>query len=229
MYKDIDEPSTTSCEIADGEDETTNSSSYKSTANDVRETNNRWEHKAILMLIEQYKRSLSMFTSTSVRNDVAWKAVSEKLYENGFTFNSTQCEYKFKNLKRQYQKKIDSMRNTGAAAVKFDYFSQFDEIFGTKPNITPIAVASSRREQQTETADSEDALEEKSNVNESKDNIQNKISKRKTKADRFLGHMEHLEKEKEEAKRKRHEELVALQREAINVFAQKMDKLIDKL
>lgn len=198
---------------------------------------NRWEHKAILMLISEYKAALSLFSSSSVRNDVAWKSISSKLCENGYKSTTTQCENKFKNLKRQYQKKIDSMRNTGAAAVKFDYFSEFDDIFGKKPSTKPVAIASSRRETVIRHENTEDVLEETtiakentSELDDGKENISsNTVNKRKTKADKFLEHIKEIEDQKEETKRKRHEELIALQRQAIDVFAKKMDKLIDKL
>jgi hypothetical protein len=232
--EDISQP--VESEAAILSDKTSNDESSKcastSYQTDLPDINNRWEHKAILMLIDQYKSSLSLFTSTSVRNDVVWKSISAKLHENGFKYNRTQCENKFKNLKRQYQKKIDSMRNTGAASVKFEYFSQFDEIFGKKPNVNPIAIASSsRRQTDMETKLIEDALEENtsdSNNSNIKD-VQDKIKKRKSKAEKFLEHIQNTEKEKEQSKRFRHEQLMEIQREAMQVFAQKMDKLIDKL
>lgn len=38
-----------------------------------------------------------------------------------------------------------SARSTGAKAVHFEYYTEFDEIFGADPNIEPVTTASSSR------------------------------------------------------------------------------------
>ena len=38
-----------------------------------------------------------------------------------------------------------SSRATGTKCVSFPYFDEFEEIFGTAPNVTPVAVASTTR------------------------------------------------------------------------------------
>ncbi|CAG9763596.1 unnamed protein product [Ceutorhynchus assimilis] len=55
-----------------------------------------------------------------------------------------QCKNKFKYLKAKYVKVKNSMsdRNTGGKKITFDYFDEFEEMFGKDSNIEPVAIAS---------------------------------------------------------------------------------------
>ncbi|KAI4455704.1 myb/sant-like dna-binding domain [Holotrichia oblita] len=202
----------------------------------------RWSHEAILMLIDQYQKQEGMFKSNTVRNDTVWQTIANKLCDAGFQFSWTQCENKFKNLKRRYQKKVDNMKSTstGAETIKFDYFNRFDEIFGEKPNIRPLSIASSSRvihiEVSKDVLSENDQENEAANVNEDEvvDVNANKVVEmasctRKTKADKFMEQIKKIEKEKEESKQRRHEELLETQCKIMKMFEDKMDKLIEKL
>ncbi|CAH0563088.1 unnamed protein product [Brassicogethes aeneus] len=94
-----------------------------------------------------------------------------------------------------------------------------------QPNISPIAIASSSRAQnidlQSESTDSD--------VFENKGVGKPPLKKRRTKADKYLQQMQEMGEKREENKRIRHEEMMNLQRETTKLFADKMDKLIDKL
>ncbi|KAI4455688.1 hypothetical protein MML48_9g00014048 [Holotrichia oblita] len=100
------------------------------------------------------------------------KTIANNLCDSGFQFSWTQCENKSKNLKRGYQKKVDNMKSTftGAETIKFDYFNRFDEIFGKKPNIRPLSIASSSRvihiEVSKDVLSENDPENEAANVNE---------------------------------------------------------------
>ena len=52
-----------------------------------------------------------------------------------------------KGLKSLWTDKRDNMgpKSTGAAPLKCDNFEELDELFGNKPNVTPVAIASSSR------------------------------------------------------------------------------------
>lgn len=39
-----------------------------------------------------------------------------------------------------------SDRNTGGKRIHFEYFDEFDELFGDDPNVVPIAIASSSKD-----------------------------------------------------------------------------------
>ncbi|CAH0563116.1 unnamed protein product [Brassicogethes aeneus] len=122
--------------------------------------------------------------------------------------------------------------STGAPAIKFEYFDQFNDMFGKKPNITPIAIASSskgnERKDSTEIEESTNAIPIFGD-DKTKGKCQPKLKKRKTKADRFLEHMESMSEKREDSKKPRHDEMIAMQRKTTKIFAQKMDKLINKL
>lgn len=61
-----------------------------------------WTRQAILKLIELYTEKEVDFKNTSVRNDLVWKDIAEKMSEEGFEFTKTQVENKFKYLKARY-------------------------------------------------------------------------------------------------------------------------------
>lgn len=94
----------------------------------------RWTYRGTILLIEEYKKNADKFKSSSIRNEIIWKIISGSL-KKITNFNSTQCENKFKNLKRPYVSKCDNMKSTsiGAPTIKFDYFNQISELFGNQP------------------------------------------------------------------------------------------------
>lgn len=94
-----------------------------------------------MRLISAYKEHHELFRSNSVKNSEAWRRVAADVPG----FSNKQCEAKFKYLKSLYTKRKDNMGNnsSGARAITFEYFEEFDEIFHQEPNITPVAIASS--------------------------------------------------------------------------------------
>jgi len=208
------------------------------------EKGNKWTHNAIVALIYEYKNKMSMFQSSTIRKEAIWKIISMNLSQANFHYTPKQCEFKFKNLKKKYHAKIDNMKATasGAAAIKFEYFDLFNEMLGHKPNVVPLATASSSKGQKimlNTDLNAEDILQD--NVDEqNKENILQKkrasseeISKKnfskKTKLDQIFMQLDDINKKREERRYMRHKELIAIQENAIKVFNEKMDKLIDKL
>ncbi|KAK9751725.1 hypothetical protein QE152_g4794 [Popillia japonica] len=105
--------------------------------------------------------------------------------------------------------------STGAETIKYDYFNRFAEIFGKKPNIRPLSIASSSRvihiEVSKDVLSENDQENEAANVNEDEvvvDVNANKVVEmasrtRKTKADKFMDQIKKIEKEKEESKQRK--------------------------
>jgi len=134
---------------------------------------------------------------------------------------------------------------SGAAATKFEYFDLFNEMLGHKPNVVPLATASSSRGQKimlNTDLNAEDILqdnvdkqnkENKENILQKKRASSEEISKKnfpkKTKLDQIFMQLDDINKKREEGKYMRHKELIAIQENAIKIFNEKMDKLIDKL
>ncbi|XP_053598572.1 uncharacterized protein LOC128668816 [Microplitis demolitor] len=108
-----------------------------------------WPRTATIRLIHLYHDHESDFqskkkTSKSIWNEIASSINSEN---HGIVMSWSQCFDKMKYLKIQYSKKKDNMssKSSGAAAMKFEYFNEMNEIFGKKPNITPEHCAASSR------------------------------------------------------------------------------------
>ncbi|KAF5275767.1 hypothetical protein FQR65_LT16541 [Abscondita terminalis] len=179
----------------------------------------QWSKQNIRQLISCYARFENDFKSTKIKNEVVWKTIAKEI--GGYT--SKQCSDKFKYLKQKYIKKKDNMgtHNTGDAYYKFDYFNEFDDIFGKKPNVLPVAIATSLQGdtiQQKKTATDEDVLSELGAP-------QAKYKKSKTggtSIGKLLEHFQNESKLKEENRQRRHEERMA-------AYNSKMDALLDKL
>lgn len=78
-------------------------------------------------------------------NFQVWHNISKQISSH----DARQCENKFKCLKAKYSKKIDNMssKSSDAGAVSFEYFDEFDQIFGKQPIVTPVIACSSRQNQ----------------------------------------------------------------------------------
>ncbi|XP_018378207.1 PREDICTED: uncharacterized protein LOC108770936 isoform X1 [Trachymyrmex cornetzi] len=138
----------------------------------------------------------------------------------GYNFAAIQCKEKMKYMKKKYSKKIDNMgpKSTGAAPLKCDNFDELDELFGNKPNVIPVAIASSSgngnkfKVTQEEFSDVKDC-----------DKKQRKRASAIT-----LSDLKIILEEKEEAKKARHEQRQELFRQSITSHERMMDKLLDK-
>lgn len=104
-----------------------------------------WNDAATRCLIYLYKDNEKIFNDKTTRNDEVWKIISNSLSSSGFRFSGKQCQNKFKHLKKLYMKCKDNMgsKATGDSTFDFKYLPEMDDIFSIKPNITPLATASS--------------------------------------------------------------------------------------
>jgi len=182
----------------------------------------KWDRSAILSLIELFKRNYDNFKSTSIKNEHVWMEITNKMNERGFKFSKTQIENKFKYLKQRYIKKKDNMGNksTGESPMIFDYFLEFDEIFGSKPSVTPLAIASSSKLQANIQDDSTDE-----NSTDEPEMKKLKTSRIDRKIDSWKEYFTKKDEEKEEVRERRHREKMEIAEKTIKI----MEKVIDKL
>ncbi|KAF7996135.1 hypothetical protein HCN44_010801 [Aphidius gifuensis] len=111
-------------------------------------SNGRWTKNAVLALIANFEDHQEAMISTKYTNDKVWLSISNKMKEEGFSYNKNQCRDKFKKLKDKYILKKYNMshnKDSGAARIDFEYYDRFDSIFGKKPTISPQDLASSSR------------------------------------------------------------------------------------
>lgn len=109
---------------------------------------NMWTDKSRAMLLHLYKKYNNIFNSNCIKKDDVWNKIAYNMKNEGYNFAALQCKEKMKYMKKKYFKKIDNMgpKSTGAAPIKCDNFEEFDDLFENKPNITPVAIASSSRD-----------------------------------------------------------------------------------
>lgn len=119
--------------------ELTSSTAFNSTT----PVHQKWSRSHILKLISLYQKQQKDFLCSTIKNEKVWKHISNEME----CFTAKQCSDKLKYLKPKYMKKKDNMGpgSSGAEFYRFEYFDEFNEIFGKKPNITPVLVASSMR------------------------------------------------------------------------------------
>lgn len=105
----------------------------------------KWSKNAISMLINLRIEYNKDFTSTTQKNDVTWKIISNKMKLHGVYMTPTQCNDKWRYLKGKYVAAKDNRgdRGSGEEPMDFPYFQVMDDFLGKKHNVNPIAVASS--------------------------------------------------------------------------------------
>lgn len=148
-------------------------------------------------------------------------------------YTADQCKNKFKYLKAKYIKKKDNMSDkaSGQKKITFEYFDEFEDMFSSEPNISPLAIASTSRQFiDPETITKQRALSEQRDDPcqvESNNNV--KLGKkRKTEKDSVpkqiekmtgeIGKLREALQTQEENRQKRHEENIIQKQEATNVF-----------
>ncbi|CAG9763600.1 unnamed protein product [Ceutorhynchus assimilis] len=205
----------------------------------------KWSKNAILMLINLRIEHNTDFTSTTQKNDVTWKLISNKMKANGFEMTPTQCNDKWRYLKGKYTAAKDNRgdKGSGEEPVDFPYYQIMDEFLGKKHNIKPIAVASSIRGDTVpneNAAGSTDALQEDGDQDVSNEasleaprkkmkmEIVPRVKQNKTGLCSVWDEMKNSRGAREQSKERRHQELLNVRNRAIDVFSEKMDQFIEK-
>lgn len=181
------------------------------------------------MLISEYKDIKHKFDGTTYKNESLWKAIAENFTKNGLNNSASQCKIKFNSLKRTYHAVKDNNNRSGAANKTFQYYEQFEEIFGRSHNVVPLAMAESSVHIAIPGPSTSSVAEETSNLGSETDltPVPRKRSKM-TNAESIINKIDELEairearhKEKQEQKQKcmeqkqkQHEELLETLKES---------------
>lgn len=188
-----------------------------------------WTQEATKILICTYESMLGQFKSTSIKNEKVWSKIAEILSDAGIACTAQQCENRLKYLKGRYLKKRDNMsiRSSGADNFKCEFFPELDSIFGKKPNVTPIAEASTSRgcpnvEEYNPDTMKRCAVAEHPEVGFKKTKLQKEV-------DTWRDEFNKNAKMREEAREKRHQELVMVQKQATEEYQNMMLKLLENL
>lgn len=200
------------------------SSSFNESSLDKSAAIGKWNRKSILLLIAFYKENFHRMCGTSVRNAIVWSAITSAINNEGFNYTKKQVENKFKYLKQKYIKKKENMgdKASGASPIVFDYFQEFNEIFGEKPSVTPTAIASS--------SDQAVATLKSKNIETDKEPAKKKRRvKLENEFEKWTEEYRQRDKDRKEDRDRRHKEKQELSERAINSFENMMNKLIDKI
>ncbi|KYM93661.1 hypothetical protein ALC62_15740 [Cyphomyrmex costatus] len=179
-----------------------------------------WTDKSRAMLLHLYKKYKCDFDSNIIKKDDVWTKITCDMKCEGYNFSATQCKEKMKYMKKKYFKKIDNMgpKSTGAAPLKCDNFKELDELFGNKPNVIPVAIASS----------SENDNRSKVMQGEFSDVKDCEKKQRKRASAITLSDLKMILEEKEKTKKAKHEQRQELLRQSITSHERMMDKLLNK-
>lgn len=81
----------------------------------------RWNHKAVLMLLESYREYQSRFETGQSKQ--GWKMISGNLHESGINVTPQQCSIKMDTLKRRFKCIKDTQSKTGTSPITWEYYS----------------------------------------------------------------------------------------------------------
>ncbi|XP_040072590.1 uncharacterized protein LOC115332247 [Ixodes scapularis] len=98
-----------------------------------------WTRPAVLALIE---RCAKMEKKSNPVSRTFWKGLAETLNEMGYPVTEDQCCNKWKNLKKAYKGVKDHNAKSGNDRKDWPFLKEMDEIFGRRPEVVPLAVAS---------------------------------------------------------------------------------------
>jgi len=159
------------------------------------------------MLINAFEKNKHMFSSTIIRKEKVWQAISKHLKSTAINKTATQCDNKWKNLRKLYLKKQRNKKATssGQSAFYFEFEEEFDNIYKEEPSICPVALAGNLIEEENA------KIRDKDN-----DDTKEMTKVKKTKVD-SINSMHLLIEKKEENRQKRHMEMMELQNKSLQL------------
>lgn len=158
------------------------------------------------------------------RHEEVWQDISDALAKEGYYFSHLQCEDKWKYHKKLYVDTIDKNKESGTPENTCPYFNEFDEIYSKSHSVKPLALASNR------VMTNSDIVSEISDFDEQESiRIPKKKSRVSKEIDLWTDIFRNDAAAREEARQKRHEELLALQREQMQTQNTLLAKLLEKL
>lgn len=165
----------------------------------------RWPKNHVLVLIDAFEKNKHMFSSTTIRKEKVWQAISKHLKNTAINKTATQCDNKWKNLRKLYLKKQRNKKATssGQSAFHFEFEEEFDKIYKDEPSISPVALAGNL------------IVEENATIYD--DNITEDMPKAKKKKTDSINTMHLLIEKKEENREKRHIEMMELQNKSLQL------------
>lgn len=162
---------------------------------------------------------MHVMNSNIKRHEEVWQDISDALNKEGYYFSHLQCEDKWKYHKKLYIETVDKNKESGTAENTCPYFKEFGEIYSKSHSVKPPALASNRP------LTSSDSVSEVEDSNEHEPKKKSRISKLESWTEIYRNDATL----REEARQKRHEEVLALQREQMQTQTTLLTKILEKL
>lgn len=177
------------------------------------------------LLFILYKDHKNAFKSTSIKNDVVWDKIRNQMKINGYNFTKTQIKDKWTNMRKHYIRVKDHNKQTGAKHKTYRYYDEMDELYGSKPNVNPVAIVSNMRksiEDQNISSPQEDCTIDDNQPPQKKTKLERQLS---SWTEKFIEHA----KEREDRREQHQVKKITAIENATKTFRDVMEKLIDKL
>ncbi|CAL1680997.1 unnamed protein product [Lasius platythorax] len=170
----------------------------------------------------------SLISKDVIKTNPEWK---QKTY--------IQCENKWKDIKRKYMETKDHNNKSGNDPKTCKFYKDLEEVLGEKPCVKPVSLASNLNKRHRtiinskEQNDFDEIFEDsESSTSQSEEGLLKK-KRKMTRVERELKDWSAAlladAKVREEARERRHREVIAESKVAIDIYKEMMGKLIDKL
>lgn len=176
-----------------------------------------------------------------MKNRDVWSLISRELKKTTPEWEiktPTQCENKWKDIKRKYMETKDHNNKSGNDPKTYKFYEELEEVLGEKPCVKPVSIASNLNKRQRVTFNFKE-LSDSNQVNEETSGLSTQIEEippKKRKMTRIQRELQDWSaalladgKTREEARERRHQEAIAESKAAIDAYKEMMEKLIRKL
>ncbi|XP_077273535.1 uncharacterized protein LOC143903619 isoform X3 [Temnothorax americanus] len=103
----------------------------------------RWNHEAILLLLEAYRQRERAMYSGKITHKKAWEEIAEVLNNEGYIVTAKQCTTRVNTMKRTYKNVKDNNNKSGNNKRTWKYYDVMENLLGKKPYMTPMSTISS--------------------------------------------------------------------------------------
>ena len=108
-----------------------------------------WKHDLNLLLISLHQEHQDKFTNVRFKQKKVWEIIAysmkTKMIGLGYSDFPTlkQCNGRWQTMMKQYKNAVDNNNKSGSGRKTCTYFSELDALQGDRPNVVPLAIASS--------------------------------------------------------------------------------------
>ncbi|XP_077256549.1 uncharacterized protein LOC143894264 [Temnothorax americanus] len=103
----------------------------------------QWTAETTKLLIQEVRDNISIINKKNYMQKKVWKCIASSFHRRGYNITDEQCSTKWKNLKQKYRHVRDMNNETGRARETWEYFDIIDEFLNTRPEVSPLSIASS--------------------------------------------------------------------------------------